>query len=84
MILYAFLFPSSFILARKSAPKDIWDNGTDADILATGHKEKLGYTIEIVPWVQEENIKIHKVSEDESVFSDKEETDSLFKEHFWK
>ena len=64
-------------------PQGTADDVGNGDILATDHKENSCYKIQIVPWVQQDNIQIDNVSADRSSFSDKQEKEYLlFKENF--
>ena len=82
-MIFALFF--SFVLAHKPTQKEICDDNTDSNLITTGQNGKLSCTIQIVPWVQQDHITIIEGPKDGTVFSDKEDTDSiLFKDRVLK
>ena len=68
--------PFSFVLAKKPACKK---NGNDTSVIS-GYKQD--YIIQVVPWVQQDNVKLVELSEEGSFNGTEEKSSLQFRENF--
>jgi hypothetical protein len=71
----------SFVLVKKSATKSCLVNETTIGNLSD-NTGKLGYEIQIVPWVQQEKIILHEEPLDETLSNERVIDSSNFKKQF--
>ena len=71
----------SFVLVKKSATKSCLVNETTIGNLSD-NTDKLGYEIQIVPWVQQEKIILHEEPLDETLSNERVIDSSNFKKQF--
>jgi len=72
----------SLVLVKKSTLKDININEASNSDLNTKPKTKVGYELQIVPWVQQENIVIHEESLEGLLPNSSEIDSTLFRLQF--